>query len=101
MLVSPSAPQFAEFLSHAGLSDARLVNLFGVSQSTVSRLRNGKIKKIGKYWVTLQESGALTGGTDEQFAERMAELQKAAKSSSALRVLLENLHNFMQEWGSH
>lgn len=101
MLTLPSAQQFAAILSHSGLSDARLASLFGVNQSTISRLRNCKIKKIGKYWAAAQESGLLTDGAHERFRERMAELEGAARQNPDLRVLLEKLHNFMQKLETH
>lgn len=97
MLESPNPQQFATILSRSGLSEVRLADLLGVHQSTVSRLKNCKIKKIERYWVAFKMSDVPTDGIDEQFAERMADLERAARHSPTLRVLLQKLHEIMQE----
>jgi hypothetical protein len=97
VIVPPDAQQFAMILAQTGLSDAFLAKLFGVNQSTVSRLRNAKIKKTNRYFIALEAGRVLTGAHDEQLAARMIELTTIAGRSPTLRMLLLNLHKLMQE----
>jgi predicted transcriptional regulator len=97
MISPPNAQQFAMVLTHTGLSDASLAKLFGVNQSTVSRLRHAKIQKVRRYSAALEASGYAITDHDQQFATRMAELTGLAKRTPALRDLLLNLHRIMHE----
>jgi hypothetical protein len=97
-MVAPlNAAQFAAILSSSGLSDACLAKLFRVNQSTVSRLRHAKIRKIAKYLGTLQESGKLPAQQDQRLAVLLAELGELAQGAPALRALLQNLHTIMHQ----
>jgi hypothetical protein len=92
---SPDAQQFAVILARTGLSDALLAKLFGVNQSTVSRLRHAKIRKIKRYFTTLETGSVLTEAEHEELAARMIELTMIAKRNPSLRTILTNLHKIM------
>lgn len=80
-------------LAASGLKDAALVQILNTSQSTVSRLRHCKIRKVGKYLEALDESGVCR----PDFDACMRDLARAAVSRPSLKQLLEKLHSLMQE----
>jgi hypothetical protein len=90
--------EFQKLLSlieRSGLSDDQLEGLFGVHQTTVWRLRHGRIAKIGKYVEALEAHFADAG---EQSDRRMLEdLLALSHHSAEVRTILESLHSLMRE----
>lgn len=82
-------------LSRSHGSDASLAKALGVNQSTISRLRNGRIAKVSKYIPRLEHHlGLQPGATAPTDAWTLAEL---AKRSPALAEVIAALGRFMQE----
>ena len=82
-------------LKRVGLNDRAIGAKIGAHQTTIWRLRNRKIQKLGKYIAALEGlcggNPAPKGGFD---ADRLAAL---ANESPALRAILVSLTEFMQE----
>ena len=79
-------------LEKCGLNDREIGQQIGADQSTVWRLRNGKISKVGRYIEPLERlvPARKTQGD-------LAELADLAKQSPALKAVLESLLQFMHE----
>lgn len=94
----------AEALAHAmrasGQSDHFFVALFGVAQSTVSRLRAQKIRKVSKYINKMVEVGELRIDAIDDIEASMKALAMAARGdpelAEALHALKKFVHKFMQ-----
>lgn len=89
------ASEVAAAIAQSGRSDRFFVDLFGVNQSTVSRLRSGKIKKAQKYRDLLGESGLIGNSPSGLAADQIQELVAVAEQHAPLRQLLASLHNFV------
>jgi len=76
------------------MTDAKLASVLGVNQSTVSRLKHGKIAKVARHQRKLDEYLGL-GANDR--AEDFSELVAIAQSSPALREALVALQRLMRE----
>lgn len=81
-------------ISRSGLTDAELATVLGVNQSTVSRLKHGRISKVTKHQRKLDEylGRAATGQIGG-----LSELMAIAESSPALRETLAALYRLMRE----
>ncbi|HYC97029.1 helix-turn-helix domain-containing protein [Brevundimonas sp.] len=79
-------------LEKSGLNDRQISEHLGTNQSTVWRLRHGKISKIDKYIEPLE---CLIPGYVAQ--GNLAELSDLAEQSPAFRAVLESLMRFMHE----
>jgi ribosome-binding protein aMBF1 (putative translation factor) len=81
-------------IGRSGMTDAELAAVLGVNQSTISRLKHGKIAKVGRHQRKLDEYLGLGGGdrTDD-----LSELIAMAQSSPALREALVALQRLMRE----
>lgn len=76
------------------MTEAKLAEVLEVSQSTVSRLKNGKIQKIKRYQIKLDKHlGKVGVASGNDFAD----LIELAKSSPALREALIAIHKIMRE----
>jgi transcriptional regulator with XRE-family HTH domain len=81
-------------IGRSGMTESQLAKVLGVTQPTVSRLKNGKISKISDYQRRLDEYlGKESKGRPDDFSELMT----LAQSSSALREALIALQRFIQE----
>jgi predicted transcriptional regulator len=78
----------------SGLTEARIAEVLGVTQSTVSRLKNGRIAKVSSYQEKLDDY--LGHGSKVQQNE-FSELMALAQSSPALREALIALQRLMRE----
>ncbi len=87
---------FASTLAATGLSDKDLSALFRVNQSTVSRLRTGKTRRIGKYAALLEARGLAPADRTDQIDAAMISLAALARTTPALATLLCNLHKLLQ-----
>jgi predicted transcriptional regulator len=80
-------------IGRSGMTETQLAKVLGVTQPTVSRLKNGKISKISVYQRRLDEYlGKESKGPDD-----FSELMTLAQSSRALREALLALQRLMQE----
>lgn len=78
----------------SGMTEAQLAEVLGVTQSTVSRLKNGKIAKFSSYQRKLDKHfGQGSKGRPDDFSELIA----LAQSSPALREALIALQRLMRE----
>lgn len=81
-------------IARSGMTEAQLAAVLGVTQPTVSRLKNGKIAKISGYQRKLDEHlGNESKGQPDDFSELMI----LAQSSPALHDALIALQRLMQE----
>jgi ribosome-binding protein aMBF1 (putative translation factor) len=81
-------------IEQSGMNDAQLAAALGVDQSTVSRLKNGKIAKVSKHQRKLDEYlGLGTKGRPDELSELMV----MAELSPALREALIALQRLMRE----
>lgn len=79
-------------IERSGMTEAKLAEALGVAQSTVSRLKNGKIAKVSQYQRKLDEMlGDATKGQPSDFLE----LITLARTSPALREALIALQRLM------
>lgn len=92
------ANEVAAVITQSGRSDKFFVDLFGVNQSTVSRLRSGKIKKVQKYRALLGQAGLIRGSPPSLAADQIQELVTVAEQHAPLRELLTSLHNFVHNY---
>ena len=76
------------------MTDADLAKVLGVNQSTVSRLKRGKIAKVFKHQRKLDEHLGLAAADQ---SDDFGELISIAQSSPALREALVALHRLMRE----
>lgn len=97
MASGEDADRLATLLAQSGLNDAFYVKLFGVNQSTVSRLRRKKITKVQRYISAIEATEALKQAPEENFAKVIGQLAKLANERPALRQLLQGVHDLMQE----
>lgn len=81
-------------ISRSGMADAELAALLDVNQSTISRLKHGKIAKVSKYQRKLD---AYLGLGDKGRDDDLSELMVTAQSSPALRETLVALQRLMRE----
>lgn len=89
------ADMLSRAMSLSGHSDHFFVKLFGVAQSTVSRLRARKISKVRKYLDKMINAGVFSSdGTDGLDAVASA-LATAARGNPELAELLRALKNFV------
>lgn len=91
----------AELLSHAmqvsGQNDHYFVELFGVNQSTVSRLRAKKTRKVRQYLDKLQSSDGFHGEAIDHIDVAMSALAATAKNDPELAELLHALKKFVHK----
>lgn len=87
--------RLALLFSRSTENDAAIAKAIGVNQSTVWRLRKGKIEKVGKYLPMLEAhlGVAVTGNASDEI-QLLTEL---AHRSPALAEMLTALSRFMQE----
>lgn len=84
----------AERIRRGGYDSPTLEALFTVSQSTVSRLRNGEIGRVRRYALLLDRHEAgLPGETLDHCVDA---LRSRAEVDPTLREILLNLYRFMQ-----
>jgi transcriptional regulator with XRE-family HTH domain len=81
-------------IKRSGMTEAQLAKIFDVSQSTISRLKNGKIAKVSTY---LQKLTEFLGPSYSEGDGDFSELVALAKSSPALREALLALQRLMHE----
>lgn len=82
-------------MDRSGLDERGLTSLLGVHQTTVWRLRGGKIAKVSKYIAILRAHLGEGGAPGD--AELAAGLVELSRHSPGLREMLLALHRFMQE----
>jgi transcriptional regulator with XRE-family HTH domain len=81
-------------IGRSGMTDAKLASVLGVNQSTVSRLKHGRIAKVARHQRKLDEYLGL-GASDR--TDDFSELMAIAQSSPALREALVALRRLMRE----
>ncbi len=82
-------------LDRSGLDDRSLERLLGVHQTTLWRLRNGKIAKVSRYIETLRRHVVVPSrDADTALVENLVAV---SGRSPALRAMLLALQSFMQE----
>ena len=91
----------AELLSHAmrvsGRNDHYFVELFGVNQSTVSRLRAQKTRKVQQYLDKLHSSADFRSEAINQIDVATSALAATAKVDPELAELLHALRKFVHK----
>lgn len=85
-----------DLLLRTGLNDRQIGDILGVAQSTVWRMRHGKISKLEKY-ITKLEERLGTGGPHVTDAEMIADLVGYSRQVPALRETLVSLHALMRQ----
>lgn len=88
------AEELADRIKRGGYSSAELEVILGVSQATVSRLRNGRIALSRRHLLVLQRheaKGDLEGSLDEC----LSDLRRRAEVDPAVRALLLSLNKIM------
>lgn len=84
-----------DLIDRSGLDDRSLERLLGVHQTTLWRLRNGRIAKVRRYIEALRAHVVVPpGDTDTAL---IANLVAVSGRSPALRAMLVALQSFMQE----
>jgi predicted XRE-type DNA-binding protein len=78
----------------SGMTEAQMAKVLGVTQSTVSRLKNGKIAKVSSYQRKLDDH---LGHESKVQGDDFSELMALAQSSPALREALIALQRLMRE----
>lgn len=81
-------------IMRSGMTEAQIAGVLGVTQSTVSRLKNGKIAKVSDYQQKLDD---YLGHESKAQPDDLSELMAMAQSSPALREALIALQRFMRE----
>jgi transcriptional regulator with XRE-family HTH domain len=81
-------------IARSGMTEAQLAEVLGVTQPTVSRLKNGKIAKVSSYQRKMEE---YLGNESMEKPDDFSELMMLAQSSPALREALIALQRLMQE----
>jgi ribosome-binding protein aMBF1 (putative translation factor) len=81
-------------MGRSGMTDAELAAVLGVNQSTISRLKHGKIAKVAKHQRRLDRHLGLGAGDG---ADDLSELIALARASPALREALFALQRLMRE----
>lgn len=75
-------------------NDAELARLFGVSRTTVWRLKKGKIRKVSRYVDALS---AVVGTSESTMADvAIEELASWARRSGEVRAILISLHRMLR-----
>lgn len=74
-------------------TDAELAVMLGTSASTVSRLRAGKLQKIGPY---LKQLEAQLGGEPAEIDHVVEDLRDWSAESDAVRDMLMALHRLAE-----
>lgn len=92
--MSPSQALLSITIERSGMTEAELAGVLEVSQSTVSRLKNGKIRKIERYQAKLDKR---LGRAKSEPGDDLADLIELAKSSPALREALLAIQRLMRE----
>lgn len=92
------ADEVACALNGSGKPDKYFVEILGVHQSTVSRLRAKKIAKTGKYRDSLEKHGLLMPLGHGVVAVELQALSDAASEQPALRQLISSLHQFVHNY---
>jgi len=95
MIHSPSHRRLISLLHRSGLSDRELEEVFGVHQSTVWRLKNGKIDKVQPYIEELEKH--LGTGPDGTIEALLDDLLLWSTDSPELCQMLASLHRLMQD----
>jgi len=95
------AEEVASAIQSSGRRDAFFVNLFGVNQSTVSRLRAGKIKKAQKYKDTLVKNDLIRDDERSPSLASMTALVETANSHPELADALTSLQRFVHKIMHH
>ncbi len=91
------ADEVACALDASGKPDRYFVEMLGVHQSTVSRLRAKKIRKVGKYREILEKNGLLLSPRQKAVALELQALAAAANGQPELRQLISSLHQFVHK----
>ena len=81
-------------IERSGMTDAQLAAVLEVNQSTVSRLKNGLIRKVGKYQRILD---ARLEQDQARESQELSELVAMAKVSPVLRDALIAIQRLMRE----
>jgi hypothetical protein len=85
-----------DLLLRTGLNDREIGDVLGFSQSTVWRMRNGKISKLDKHIMALEAHLGISGqGASD--AEMIADLVGYSRQVPALRETLIALYALMQK----
>lgn len=91
---STDAAALADRIKRGGYSSAELEAILGVSQATVSRLRNGRIALSKRHLLVLQRHEA-EGDREGSLDECLSDLRRRADVDPALRALLLSLSKIM------
>lgn len=90
------ATALAERIRRSGYTSAALEAIFGVSQATVSRLRNARIARVERHVRALDRHEA-DRSREGSLDECLAGLRRRAEVDPALRDLLFSLGRVMQD----
>lgn len=82
-------------VEQSGLSDPELEKLFGITQSTLWRAKNGRIAKLGRYISCLQQH--VAGAQLDGERVMVEDLLHLSHFSPEVRHILESLHSLMQK----
>ena len=85
--------RIAATIERSGLTDTQIGSFLGLYQSTVSRLKNGFIRKVSKYQGKFD---AYLGTSSSDDGSEMSDLAAMAALSPALRDLLIAVRRLMQ-----
>jgi transcriptional regulator with XRE-family HTH domain len=88
------AEALADRIKRGGYSSAELEVILGVSQATVSRLRNGRIALVRRHLLVLQRHEAK-GDREGSLDDCLLDLRRRADVDPALRALLLSLGKIM------
>ena len=87
--------KFLSLIEELELSDAELEALFQVHQSTVWRLKNGRIHKLDRYLAILGE--CLNDQSKPREQRLLDDLIALSHHSPEVKKILESLHSLMHE----
>lgn len=96
MRLSIEQAHLNDLLIRTGLNDRQASEILGVSQPTVWRLRNGRIRKVEKHLVALERHLGIGTETISD-AEMIADLVGYSHRLPAFRAALISLHRLMRE----
>lgn len=97
MASSADQARIDDLLTRTGMNDREVGELIGVSQPTVWRLRNGRIRNVSRHMQTLERHLGLAR-REPSDAEMIADLVGYARGVPALREALQSLHRLMHNY---
>ena len=95
MNAPPGHLHFLSLIDRFQGSDTDLAALLGVSRTTVWRLKSGKISKLNKYIVVLEDQ--IGGAKADSLNRVLEDLATWSRHSAEVRAVLTSLHNVLHE----